>query len=180
MRSNGPEPPWLVPAPWPRPGCSSPAPPAPGRELRARGREERRQLRKGAGLREEEDKAEGEERERNERRGASDLENIGRETSVAFLSRVMAPPGTKRLHFVPAAGSTRDKRATGPFVPVGATTRDKRPIFLSRLVSPTGTKGPCPPLARLAIGPGIKATFCPGPKDSRDKWPGTKTYSVIV
>ena len=41
-------------------------------------------------------------------------------------------------------------------------------------------KAPVPPLAQLAIGPGIKATFCPGPKDSRDKWPGTKPCSVVV
>jgi len=126
-----------VPAPWPRPGCGSPAPPAPGRELRARGREERRQLRKGAGLREEEDKAEGEERERNERRGASDLENIGRETSVAFLSRVLAPPGTKSLPFVPAASSTRDKRPLSPVGPASHWTRDKSHL-LSRVQRQSG------------------------------------------
>ena len=45
---------------------------------------------------------------------------------------------------------------------------------------PTGTKDPCPPLARLAVGPGTKATFCPGPKGCRDKWPGTKACSVVV
>ena len=47
---------------------------------------------------------------------------------------------------------------------------------------PTGTKGPCPPLplARLAVGPRTKATYCPGPKGCRDKWPGTKAYSVVV
>ena len=92
------------------------------------------------------------------------MENIGRETSVAFLSRVLAPPGTKRLPFVPAAGSTRDKRPIF-FVSVGVSNRDKRPLS---------------PLAWLAIGPGTKATYCPGSKDSRDKWPGTKTYSVVV
>ena len=43
-----------------------------------------------------------------------------------------------------------------------------------------GTKGPCPLLARLAVGPGTKATYCPGPKGNRDKWPGTKAYSVVV
>ena len=52
--------------------------------------------------------------------------------------------------------------------------------LLSRLVPPTGTKGPCPPLARLTVGPGTKSTFCPGPKASRDKWPGKKTCSVVV
>ena len=55
--------------------------------------------------------------------------------------------------------------------------------LLSRLETPTGTKGPCPPLpplARVAVGPGTKATYCPGPKDCRDKWPETKAYSVVV
>ena len=41
--------------------------------------------------------------------------------------------------------------------------------LLSRLVPPTGTKGPCPPLARLAVGPRTKATYCPGLKGCRDK-----------
>ena len=96
----------------------------------------------------------------------------------------------------------------GPFVLVGNTNRDKR-VLLSGLVPPTGikglgllsrvepptgtkgdllsglepptrTKGPCPPLARLAFGPGTKATYCPRPKGCRDKWPGTKAYSVVV
>ena len=53
-----------------------------------------------------------------------------------------------------------------PFVPVGASNRDKRPLS--------------PPLARLAVGPGMKAIFYPGPKDSRDKWPVTKACSVVV
>jgi len=71
----------------------------------------------------------------------------------------------KRILFCPVGGSTRDKRPN-PFVPVGASTRDKRP--LSSL------------LARLAVGLGTKATFYPEPKDSRDKWPGTKVCSVVV
>ena len=54
----------------------------------------------------------------------------------------------------------------GPFVRVGGSTRDKKPL------SPT--------LARLAVGPGAKATFYPGPKGNRDKWPGTKTYFIVV
>ena len=79
--------------------------------------------------------------------------------------------------FVPVGGSNRDKRCMsrlepptgikgGPFVPVGASNRDKRPMS--------------PALARLAVRPGIKAIFCPGPKGSRDKWPGTKACSVVV
>ena len=53
----------------------------------------------------------------------------------------------------------------GPFVPVPKG-------YLSRFWNrdkAAGTKGPCPPLARLAFGPGTKAIFCPGPKDNRDK-----------
>ena len=50
--------------------------------------------------------------------------------------------------------------------PVGVSNRDKRP--------------PSPPLARLAVGPGTKATYCPGPKGCRDKWPGTKACFVVV
>jgi len=66
----------------------------------------------------------------------------------------------------------------GPFVRVGNTNRDKRGL-LSRVEPPTGTKGGpfvrvggstrdkkplSPTLARLAIGPGTKAIYCPGPK----------------
>ena len=43
-----------------------------------------------------------------------------------------------------------------------------------------GQKAPVPPLARLAVGPGTKTTYCPGPKGCRDKWPGTKTCFVVV
>ena len=67
-----------------------------------------------------------------------------------LLSRLETPTGTK----------------WGPFVLVGASNRDKRPLS--------------PPLARLAVGPGTKATYYPGPKGWRDKWPGTKAYSVVV
>ena len=67
-----------------------------------------------------------------------------------LLSRVEPPTGTKG----------------GPFVRVGGSTWDKKPL------SPT--------LARLAIGPGTKATFCSRPKGNRDKRPGTKAYSVVV
>ena len=96
------------------------------------------------------------------------------------LSRLETPTGTKRGPFIPIGGSNRDKRLRGPFVPIGVTNRDKKATILSRLVPPTGTKGPCPPLARLAVGPGTKGTFCPGPKGSRDKWSRTKACSVVV
>ena len=93
--------------------------------------------------------------------------------------------------FVPVIGWTRDRCTS--FVPVGGSNRDKR--CMSRLEPPTGIKGGpffpvgasnrdkrhmSPPLARLAVGPEIKAIFCPGPKNSRDKWPGTKVCSVVV
>ena len=67
-----------------------------------------------------------------------------------LLSRLVAPTGIKGH----------------PFVPVGASNRDKRPLS--------------PPLARLAVGPGTKAIYCPGPKGCRDKLPETKAYSVVV
>ena len=54
----------------------------------------------------------------------------------------------------------------GPFIPVGGSNWDKRPVS--------------PPLARLAVGPGTKATYCPGPKGYRDKWPGTNACFVVV
>jgi len=69
---------------------------------------------------------------------------------AGILSRLEPPTGTKGSHFVP----------------VGVSNRDKRP--------------PSPPLARLAVGPGTKATYCPGPKGCRDKWPGTKACFVVV
>ena len=106
-------------------------------------------------------------------------------------------------HFVRVGNTNRDKRR------VGNTNRDKSVILsglvlptgikglglLSRVEPPTGTKGRTfvrvgtsnrdkrplpPPLARLAFGPGTEATYCPGPKDNRDKWPETKVYSVVV
>ena len=58
--------------------------------------------------------------------------------------------------FVPVGATNRDKRSAQPFVPVGGTNQDKRPPL-------------SPPLARLAVGPETKATYCPGPKGNRDK-----------
>ena len=54
----------------------------------------------------------------------------------------------------------------GFLVPVGGSNRDKRPLG--------------PHATRLAVGPGTKALFGSGPKGSRDKWPGTKAYPVVV
>ena len=83
-----------------------------------------------------------------------------------LLSRLVVPTGTKGY----AGLLSRLEPPTGTkgshFVPVGVSNRDKRP--------------PSPPLARLAVGPGTKATYCPGPKGWRDKWPGTKTCFVVV
>ena len=91
-------------------------------------------------------------------------------TELAFvpshLSRLPLSPGQK-VAFVPgpkasrASGGDRDLLSRvepptgtkgGPFIPVGASNRDKRSLSS--------------PLARLAVGPGTKATFCPGPKSA--------------
>ena len=82
------------------------------------------------------------------------------------MSRLETPTETKGGPFIPVGGSNRDNRLRGPFVPVGAINRDKRPLS--------------PPLARLAVGPGTKATYCLGPQGCRDKWPGTKACFVVV
>ena len=84
---------------------------------------------------------------------------------MTLLSRLVLPTGIKGVGpFVPGGATNRDKR--GPFVRVGGSTRDKKALS--------------PALARLAVGPGIKATFCPGSKGNRDKWPGRKAYFVVV
>ena len=70
------------------------------------------------------------------------------------------------MAFVPGPTTSRASGGRGPFVPVGDTNRDKMPWP--------------PPLTRLAVGPGTKATYCPGPKGCRDKWPRMKAYSVVV
>ena len=77
-------------------------------------------------------------------------------------------PRTARTSELNGSGGGRGKGIRGPrsFVPVGASNRDKRPLS--------------PPLGRLAFEPGTKATYYPGPKGNRDKWPGTKAYSIVV
>ena len=52
--------------------------------------------------------------------------------------------------------------------------------FCPGFIHQPGQKAPVPPLAQLAVGPGTKATYCPGPKGCRDKWPGTKACFVVV
>ena len=102
-----------------------------------------------------------------------------KKTSKRFRSRCKTTTGIKAPLLIPVGASNRDKRVTllaGLVLPIGIKGLD----LLSRVEPPTGTKGSCPPLARLAVGSGTKATFCPGPKGSRDKWPGTKACSVVV
>ena len=127
------------------------------------------------------------------------------------MSRVqrLAGPAVGQRPFVPVGDTNRDKR--GAFYPGWWLQPGQKAPFLSRLVSPTGTKGPhsllsrldpptgikspsfvsvgvsnrdkrplSPLLVRLAVGPGTKATYCPGPKGCRDKWPGTKACFVVV
>ena len=79
-------------------------------------------------------------------------------------------PRIARTSELNGSGGERGKGIRGPrsFVPVGDTNRDKRPL------------SPPAPLARLAVGPGTKATYCPGPKGCRDKWSGTKVCFVVV
>ena len=75
-----------------------------------------------------------------------DLSRLGNPCCPGFLTG-NASPGQKRVPFCSGSGN-RDKR--GHFVPVGNTNRDKRccqrprgwRTLLSRLVLPTGTKGP--------------------------------------
>ena len=90
-------------------------------------------------------------------------------------------PRTARKQ-VSCSGGGRGKGIRGPrpFVPVGDTNRDKRGSFCPGWWIQPGQKAPVPLLARLAVGPGTKATYCPGPKGCRDKWPGTKACSVVV
>ena len=90
--------------------------------------------------------------------------------------------GTARTNELNGSGGGRGKgiRGSRSFVPVGATNRDKRPPFCPGWWIQPGQKAPVPPLARLAVGPGTKATYCPGPKGCRDKWPGTKACFVVV
>ena len=84
----------------------------------------------------------------------------------SLLSWLVVPTGTKG----PRSLLSRLEPPTGtkvpPFVPVRASNRDKSPLSS--------------PLARLAVGPGTKATYCLGPKSCRDKWPGIKACSVVV
>src|SRR6185503_13918816 len=68
---------------------------------------------------------------------------------------------SKKTNELNGSGGGRGKGIRGPrpFVPVGGSNRDKRhqpgqkAPLLSRLVSPTGTKGPCPP-----VGPASRWT----------------------
>jgi len=87
-------------------------------------------------------------------RGIKDLYKCGEEMSKNSSLPSREQQETSELN---GSGGGRGKGIRGPrpFVPVGDTNRDKRPLS--------------PPLARLAVGPGTKATYCPGPKCCRDK-----------
>ena len=114
-------------------------------------------------------------------RGIKDLHKCGEEMSKnSSLSR--AENSKKQVSWMARAGGERSKGIRGPrpFVPVGDTNRDKRRAFCPSWSHLPGQKAHVPPLARLAVGPGTKATYCPGPKCSRDKWPGTKAYYIVV
>src|SRR6185437_9741598 len=91
--------------------------------------------------------------------------NTNRDKRVTLLSRLVLPPGIKGLDLLSRVEPPTGTKG-GPFVRVGASNRNKRPLS--------------PPLARLAIGPRTKATYCPGPKGNRNKWPVTKPCSVVV
>ena len=85
------------------------------------------------------------------RGGASDLENIGREGDVGrFLSRALAPPGTKRPRGLLSRLEPPPETKSSFFVPVGAYNRDKRPLS--------------PHWPRLSLDPGQKLPIVPGPK----------------
>src|SRR6185312_10665314 len=112
-------------------------------------------------------------------RGIKDLHKCGEEMSKNSSLPSREQQETSELN---GSGGGRGKGIRGPrpFVPVGATNQDKRPPFCPGWCLQPGQKAPVPPLAWLAIGPGTKATYCPGPNGCRDKWLGTKAYSVVV
>ena len=128
-------------------------------------------------------------------RGIKDLHKCGEEMSKNSSLPSREQQETSELN---GSGGGRGKGIRGPrpFVPVGDTNRDKRGSFCpgwwfrpgqkaTRAFCPgwihqPGQKAPVPPLARLAVRPGTKATYCPGPKGCRDKWPGTKACFVVV
>ena len=128
-------------------------------------------------------------------RGIKDLHKCGEEMSKNSSLPSREQQETSELN---GSGGGRGKGIRGPrpFVPVGDTNRDKMGAFCPGWwIQPgqkarvpfcpgwnhqPGQKAPVPPLARLAVGPGTKATYCSGPKGCRDKWSGTKVYSVVV
>ena len=114
-------------------------------------------------------------------RGIKDLHKCSEEMSKNSSLPSREQQETSELN---GSGGGRGKGIRGPrpFVPVGDTNRDKMGAFCPGWWIQPGQKAlpPTPPLTRLAVGPGTKATYCPGPKGCRDKWPGTKACSVVV
>jgi len=101
---------------------------------------------------------------------------------IEFLSEIELRLANPRVHTLWArAGAFRHPAVVcSTTTPVGGSNRDKRPPFCPGWCLQPGQKAPVPLLARLAVGSGTKATYCPRPKGCRDKWPGIKTYSVVV
>src|SRR6185436_19430672 len=112
-------------------------------------------------------------------REIKDLHKCGEEMSKNSSLPSRKQQETSELN---GSGGGRGKGIRGPrsFVPIGATNRDKKPPFCPGWCLQLGQKGPFSPLPWLAIGPETKATYCPGSKGCRDKWPGTKAYCVVV
>jgi len=74
-----------------------------------------------------------------------------------------------RGSFVSVGATNRDQWSEGPSIPVGATNRNPKVPYLSRLVAPTRTKGPCTSAVWLAVGPKTKASIYLGLNGGRDK-----------
>jgi len=111
-------------------------------------------------------------------RGIKDLHKCGEEMSKNSSLPSREQQETSELN---GSGGGRGKGIRGPrpFVPVGDTNRDKRGSFCPGWCLHPGQKTSIPPLARLAVGPGTTAIFCPGPKGCRDKWPGIKAGTKV-
>ena len=66
-----------------------------------------------------------------------------------MLDAAFVPSGDftrdKKSPLVSGGVINRDKRSAQPFIPVGATKPEQKAPLLSRLMPPTGIKGPCPP-----------------------------------
>ena len=113
-------------------------------------------------------------------RGIKDLHKCGEEMSKNSSITSQEQQENKLAEWL-GRGEREGDKGPKAFCPGWRHQPGQNGGLLSRLVSPTGTKRPMSPLlARLAVGPGTKATYCPGPKGCRDKWSGTKACFVVV